>query len=254
MNELARLHRVYVWEDTVNKCTTGKFKNLPYGESKLFHTNDKEFDKITINKKFEKTEISVLNEDVLIVAEMLHNLGEKNILVLNLASWKKAGGGVIGGAMAQEEELFRRSNYFLSFDNRFHPLKKGESVYTQKVNIIKNSKYVDLDQPFEVSMLALPGISNPNLTLDNKFDHNDYKVACNIIENIFRVALLNYHEALVLGAIGCGVFKNPPEEIVKIFNIYLKKYNKCFKTIVFAVLSKSDQNFNIFNSQIQKVF
>ena len=58
--------------------------------------------------------------------------------------------------------------------------------------------------------------------------------------------------ATILGALGCGAFHNPPEEIVKIFNIYLEKYNGCFKTIVFAVLSRSDNNFDIFNANIKR--
>lgn len=246
-------YRVEVWKDTIEKCTNGIFKDLPFGHSRLFYANDKNFVKVKIESKYEKTNINILNDDVLTAAEMLYKLGETNILVLNLASWQNVGGGVDRGAAAQEEELFRRSNYFLSFDNRYHPLKKAESVYTPIVTVIKDPHYLNLTNPFKVSMLAMPAIKCPHLTADNKFNKRDYQSMCVIIENIFKVAILENHGTLVLGSLGCGCYMCPPDEVVKIFNIYLKKYNKCFKNIVFAILSKSDDNFKIFNQHIVKL-
>jgi uncharacterized protein (TIGR02452 family) len=74
----------------------------------------------------------------------------------------------------------------------------------------------------------------------------------NVIENIFKTAYYNGNETLVLGALGCGAYHNPPMEVIKIFNRFLKKYNGCFKKIVFAVYSKYDKNYELFDSYIFK--
>ncbi|MFD0589015.1 TIGR02452 family protein [Paenibacillus sp. GCM10027627] len=57
------------------------------------------------------------------------------------------------------------------------------------------------------------------------------------IEKIFSVALAHRHETIVLGACGCGVFKNEPSEIAALFREVLEspKYAGAFKKAVFAV-------------------
>ena len=59
------------------------------------------------------TEIKVVNQDCLAYAKYLLNQDNTDDLcVLNMASAKNPGGGVYGGAGAQEEYLFRCSDYF----------------------------------------------------------------------------------------------------------------------------------------------
>jgi uncharacterized protein (TIGR02452 family) len=72
------------------------------------------------------------------------------------------------------------------------------------------------------------------------------------IENIFRVAYLHKKETLILGALGCGVYRNPPQIIISLFNEFIKKYNGCFKNIIFAVYSTKDNNYELFNEKIIK--
>jgi len=84
----------------------------------------------------------------------------------------------------------------------------------------------------------------------------DYQVTCNVIDNIFKVSYVKKHDVLILGALGCGAYSNPTREIAQIFKLYLDKYNGCFKTIIFAVLSKDDgsynNNYNIFCEELLK--
>jgi uncharacterized protein (TIGR02452 family) len=159
------------------------------------------------------------------------------------------GGGAKTGAMAQEEELFRRSNYFLADSEPFYPLKRMECVYTPDVMVIKDRNYEELSAPFQVSMLAVAAIKNP-VCKDGRFTLADERVTAESIENIFRVALLKGHSRLVLGALGCGAYNNPPQLIARLFNISLQKYSGCFKTVAFAVLSSTDGNFETFNEII----
>ena len=80
---------------------------------------------LSYEKKYNKTTIQVLNQDVIKSTIDLHtnnNNQKKNIMVLNLASKKRFGGGVINGAMAQEEELFRKSSYGKHSGSELYPL------------------------------------------------------------------------------------------------------------------------------------
>jgi len=105
-----RIERIKVWENTIELCIQGKFKDLNPGNSEHFTHNNEKISNIPIEKKYLETEINVLNEDVLVVAGICNALGEKNPMVLNLASFYSFLGGVRGGAFAQEEELGLSSN------------------------------------------------------------------------------------------------------------------------------------------------
>ncbi len=49
----------------------------------------------------------------------------------------------------------------------------------------------------------------------------------------------------MLGAFGCGAFRNPPEIVADIFNSLIRNYS--FETVEFAVYCKNDKtNFETF--------
>ena len=55
------------------------------------------------------------------------------------------------------------------------------------------------------------------------------------IRRIFEVAVVNENEVLILGAFGCGAFRNPPEIVAKVFYNVMQDYLGCFDTIEYAV-------------------
>jgi uncharacterized protein (TIGR02452 family) len=242
---------VEIYRDTQSKCRTGKFKTLECSESILYKFDDPALD--IVCAPVYKTEILVVNDLVLNVAEKLFRSGHENIMVLNLASGSCPGGGVVRGAVAQEEDIFRKTNYFLSLTPKFYPIALKNMIYTGKVFVIKDENFIDLEKPFCVSMLAAHAIRNPVLT-NGRYKQEDYLIMKNTVENIFKVAYLKKKEVLVLGALGCGAYNNPPAIIISIFNEYLKKYAGCFKKIVFAVYSRRDDNFDMFNLKLHRSF
>ena len=246
----------YIFQNTCDLCNNKNNDSLEiYKQTCVSQLYD---NKILANVNLENKsnsnhmmEVKVINDDVLKIAEQYYTQG--NIVVLNLASDMKPGGGVRTGAMAQEEELFRRSNYYLSLNQSFYPINKTNVIYTSKVTIIKDSDYQLLENPFIVSMIAAVGIRQPILTKQHQYQNEDYEIIYNTIDNIFRTAYANNHDILILGAIGCGVFHNPPKEIIKIYNIFIKKYYNCFNKIIFAIKSiGKDQNYDLFNQFIEQ--
>lgn len=226
--------------------------------------------KLTINKeekffnykkKFDNTNVQVINQDVIKTIIDLQTINNKqksksksNILVLNLASRTHFGGGVKHGAIAQEEELFRKTTYGKHSGAELYPLKLNEFTFTPGVYVIKDEKYNRLEENkiFPVDMLAISALSNPKL-VDGKLNKTNYNLTFDKIETIFKFAIQNGNKNLVLGALGCGAFNNPPLDIIQIYNICLSKYDGYFENIIFSVKSTFDNNFELFDKNIIRV-
>ncbi|MDL2241841.1 TIGR02452 family protein, partial [Bacteroidales bacterium OttesenSCG-928-L03] len=205
------------------------------------------------------TKFSVIEADCLETAELLKNAGY-NVCVLNMASRHNPGGGVLNGAGAQEENIFRRSNLFQSLyqfvdysyqydverdrENSYPLDRESGGIYSKKVSIIRgseNSGYCFLQNPFEVSVVSVPAINHPQL---ETFDGKQYIVSELIepskekIRTILRICGEFNHECLVLSAFGCGAFKNPPHHVAKLFKQVFKEdeFKSRFKLVVFAIL------------------
>lgn len=199
-----------------------------------------------IESKESLTQIFCINEDTFTAAEPYAKKGLKTC-ILNLASDFVPGGGVEKGSRAQEEDLFRRSNLFRTLLRNFYPLKSDQVLYTHTVHVGFDSNYRALDSPFQVSVISCAAIRNPQL-YNGRYTQEDYKLMQNKIKMIFEVAKKNGVEILILGALGCGAFHNPPKIVAQIFKQFLNgEYKDVFQEVVFAVLSKNDDNYDIFN-------
>ena len=211
-------------------------------------------DEININEsrlKY-KPEIIVVNQDT--IKTIIDTTYDK-CLVLNLACFQVAGGGVFKGCMAQEEEISRKTDYMLHSYKRIYPLNLNEIVFTPNIKVLKNENYQKLNklQIKEFDMLAVAAIRYPKL-INNKFSFKDREITYKKIESIFKIAILYNYEIIILGALGCGAYRNPVEEVIEIFNECIIKYGHNFKKIIFSILSKNDRiipnNLDQFNNLI----
>ena len=238
-----KLARVY--NDLQNKYAYGRYGRFQPQRSTIYSSED--FIGMPLEKKY-KTVIDVYPEDVLVVAEKYVDRINK-VLVLNLASARHPGGGVERGAMAQEEELFRRTLYFTSLKRNLYPIQVTTNILTPDILVVKDDNYMDLEKPFSVSMLAAAAIRYDKRIVSYK--PHDRAIMQETIMNIFRTAYKNGYDTLILGALGCGAFKNPTHQVVELYNEAIAKFNGCFKYIAFAVLdSRHDDNFDQFNELI----
>lgn len=198
-----------------------------------------------------ETKIAVVNVDCLEQAIRLRREGF-NPAVLNMASSRRPGGGYLSGAGAQEENLFRRTNYVQhladprkEFDperNWTYRLPEIVCVYSTNVFIIRASEaegYAFLPHPIPMSFLALSAYCNPPLT------SNKQKLSPEIAEKtkqkmrcMFATGLLYGHDSLVLSALGCGAFRNPPCHMAQLFKEVLleKEFVNRYKLISFAII------------------
>jgi len=200
----------------------------------------------------------VINSDTISAALKYKNDGKT--CILNMASYKKAGGGVAGGAMAQEESIFRCSTLNNTITQNFYPLQSDEALYTKDAKVFKD-RYFNLIEPFEVDCITIAAISlnlygegyskhQFNKTYENT---KEYDVEMrNKIKLMLSLASKNGVDNLILGAWGCGVFNNEPHTIANMFKDELENgYN--FKNVVFAIINDNNSvsdNYSVFNSII----
>jgi uncharacterized protein (TIGR02452 family) len=184
-----------------------------------------------------------------------------NTTILNFASSKHPGGGFMTGAMAQEEALCHCSNLYIDLKkhNSFYEynnknINKGlysdGIIYSQDVCFFKNGYFKSMTPVLMNTITcAAPNrtYTNRYVTSEGKFKEFD-ETLDRRIEQIIKVAIANGTDHLVLGAFGCGVFKNPPELVADIMYKYLvdKEYGNYFKQVTFAMNDSTSKNAKAF--------
>lgn len=179
--------------------------------------------------------------------------------VLNFANPYDPGGGVRGGVVAQEECLCRCSNlynvltapalaesYYRAHRQEGGYLFSDRVIYSPDIRILRSDGYELLDRPFAVDVItcAAPyNVGRNEVTL--------LKAAyASRIRNILEVAIDRGADTVVLGAFGCGVFRNPPERMAAAFGEILlqEAYFRFFERVIFAIpdLGRSAQTLAIF--------
>jgi uncharacterized protein (TIGR02452 family) len=187
-----------------------------------------------------RTTVEVTEEDSIVAAARLRGSG-LNPCVLNFADDIDAGGCVDAGSRAQEESLWRRTNLFETQDPSFYPLTNDppEAIYTPAATVFKDTEAagcVDLDAPFQLAFIAMPGIKYP-ITSRNTLSKTDTDILRRKIVTIFQIAKTRAHDTLVLGPLGCGAWNNPPAHVAAIFREQIAIYDGVFKHITFACLT-----------------
>lgn len=200
------------------------------------------------------TVFEVINTTSFQAAKELYSQNS-DILVLNFANPVHPGGGVYLGAIAQEEDLCRKSTLLKSLESEnakayydFHrklnsPLSSDYMILSPKVEVFRNSDNTLSYKSFEVSVLscAAPIMSTPtrNMGIEN-YEQLLYQR----IKGMLCLALTYNYKSLVLGAWGCGAFGNDAEIVAKLFRQAFDEMNSPFDNIVMAVLDKTEWQYN----------
>ncbi|AYV86685.1 MAG: hypothetical protein Sylvanvirus6_26 [Sylvanvirus sp.] len=203
--------------------------------------NENENEQQEMNKiKHSNPVIDVEDADTFQLAAQYVNEYKLNPLVLNMASDFKPGGGVKNGRTAQEEVLFRCSNAHITHEEKLYPLTSTDILYSAHVTVLKEKDYTLLKKPFQVGMVSCAALRRPEVTMNmnsSKYKHvKDMELMRRKIYAMFELAILYKHDALVLGAFGGGVFRNPSFQVAELFQDAIKIYGRHFKRIGFAVL------------------
>jgi uncharacterized protein (TIGR02452 family) len=202
----------------------------------------------------------VVNETTLQAARRLSaGVDPPGVLALNFASARNPGGGFLGGSQAQEESLARSSGLYpcllacgeMYEVNRRNPscLYTDHMIYSPGVQVFRDGDGRLLEEPYRVSFLTAPAV-NAGAVRHNE-PHNVSRIGPTMrarAEKLLAVALAHGHETFVLGAWGCGVFRNDPAEVAGWFAGHLTgegAFCTAFTRVVFAVLDGSPRGSTI---------
>ncbi len=116
-------------------------------------------------------------------------------------------------------------------------------IYSPGVPVIRDEAGALLRDPFEVSFLTSPA-PNAGVVLERDPSRRPEitEAMRERIDKVLAVAAHHGHDALVLGAWGCGVFRNDPTEVAGLFGEALEgRFAGAFARVVFAVLDSSEE-------------
>ncbi len=179
--------------------------------------------------------------------EAARRLGD-GVACLVFASARNPGGGFLNGAQAQEEAIARSSALHACLESvpafYAHHRACPDLVYSDRVihapgvPVFRSDDGGLLARPHRASFLAAAA-PNRGAVLANQPERvADVRPALlRRAERVLRVAAHHGHRRLVLGAWGCGVFRNEPGEVAEAFAAALAAA-PAFEHVVFAVLDR----------------
>lgn len=228
--------------------------------TKLFTNMDEVIAEVKNKSKIGNTKIEVRNEGTVDAVFRLSKGNQKNLSlgVLNFASAYNPGGGFESGAMAQEEclaycsDLYKKQvdgawdYYELHRANR-NPLYT-DTMFMSNVTFFRNGNFGLVSNPTMCSVLTSPAVNMGAIKIRTQENLNKAKV---IMKNRMRkiLYLFAYYDCkdLVLGAFGCGVFANDPNDVAKFWYelLYDEGLKDYFNSITFSILDRPGRGSNI---------
>jgi uncharacterized protein (TIGR02452 family) len=196
----------------------------------------------------------------------------KRVCVLNFASSRHPGGGVAYGARAQEESICRCSTLYKSLnqpemwqdfytphENSGNRLNNDDIIYTPGVVAFKTDEHIPKLMPqenwFKVNVVtcAAPDLRMGHYALTKDggtVEGNLRQLHEKRMRRILATAAEYGNEVVILGAFGCGAFKNPPEVVAEALKTVVLEFKPYFETIEFAVhcTDYDAKNYTVFDN------
>src|SRR5215831_6900224 len=209
------------------------------------------------------TRIEVTNESSLAAAR---RLGDP-VGCLNFASAKNPGGGFLGGAQAQEESLARSSGLyrcllaapgFYAFHRAQGDLRYSDrAIFSPAVPVFRDDDGTLLADPQLVSFVTAAAPNAGALGPGHAHAATLPGVLSARAAKVLAVFWAGGLRRLVLGAWGCGVFRNPPDMVAAAFAGHLGPagaFHARFDHVVFAVLDRASgtPTFTAFAGALQR--
>ncbi len=217
---------------------------------------------VNISERTIPAKVIVSGKRSLEAAETYAKQGEK-VCVLNFASATNPGGGVVNGSSAQEECICRCSTLYPCLDTKAmwdnfykphrktgNPLYNNDCIYTPNVCVLKSDiafpEMLPENEWWNVNIITCAAPNLREKPSNNMNPHAGNKAAKitnaelevllrSRIKRIFEIAIANENDVIILGAFGCGAFRNPPEVVAKVFHDVMLEYLNDFEVIEYAV-------------------
>jgi len=262
---MGRELNVKIFEDSMRLCTSNEKLMSALEKSRVGQKFYAEGDAM---KEWDGTQKAGTRETQVLVSgkrsfEAAAGYRGKKVCVHNFASATNPGGGVIHGATAQEECLCRISTLYPNLKERkmwdcfygphramHNPIYNDDCIYTPGIVVFQE----DCAEPtllaeedwYQVDVItcAAPNLRempsnrmNPSAGSERVMLSNEELFALHLKRGrrILNIAKANGAEVVILGAFGCGAFRNPPEVVAEAYAKLMKEFDGAFETVEFAV-------------------
>ena len=234
--------------------------------TRTYFAEQQDFNRPEFNRQMR---VTVTNHRTFEAAVRIHeSTPDKRIGVLNFASAINPGGGVVEGSSAQEESLCRCStlypvlssedlfrDYYKFHMDRHDPLYTDRCIYTPGIQIIKS----DTDHPERLERPDFVSVdvitcAAPNLRRFRRVsDENLEQIHLSRGRRILDVAVESGIDCLVLGAFGCGAFRNNPRVVASAYAKLMEEFKGAFDLVEFAVFYWGDEltNYQAFKEALE---
>lgn len=215
--------------------------------------NTKIYTDVNLEVNYDR-EIDIDVVDLDIASAVAENGNSGRLCVLNFASFKNPGGGYINGAMAQEEAICEVSTLYpvlCAFEEDFYKFNRNNMNNGMYMNRALYSKDIFFTSNVNADVLTC---ASPNLSSALRYDNkqvlkSNSKVLESRIRFVIEIALDNNVDTIILGAFGCGVFKQDAKEVATTFKRILVKDGKMlsFKKVIFAIPTFNPMSLSNYN-------
>lgn len=252
-----RADRKALAEETLRILGTGRYTARSGANVELRHALERSVEETVLYTPEEpppaapagtrSSTFEVVNETTLDGAGALVRAGHAAV-ALNFASAKNPGGGFLSGSEAQEESLARASGLYACLKGspfydyhraRRDPTYSDHVIYSPDVPVFRDDDGALLEAPWVCSFVTAAAVNRGELK-GRSVDVGALmraRIAC-----VLDAMAAHGHEAIVLGAWGCGVFRNDPDEIARLFREALTTTHRgVFTRVRFSVLDRGDR-------------
>lgn len=205
------------------------------------------------------TRFSVTRETTLAAGRRLLAESPGPVSVLNFASATTPGGGFLTGSAAQEESLCRASALYATLEQfpayyDLHRTQQGRLytdhlMFAQDVPVFRDDTGAWLERPHVLDILTaaapnLRGLHSAHLETLRPQAQRTIERRASLVLTAFRHARCT---RLVLGAWGCGAFRNDPAHVARTFHTLLTqgRHRGAFTEVVFAVFAMPWEETNL---------
>lgn len=192
----------------------------------------------------------------------------KCFAVLNMANAYVPGGGYLQGLIAQEENMFRRTDCHFTINiNHLDTNGYYKKEIVDLINGVNGNVYLDTNKPricirgqelreredlgyiwlSEDEIFPFYEMRSAAIDLRSGEKFSEEECFKRIIAQFNTLKKLNIKH-VVLGAHGCGAFLNPPEKVAEIYKKVIQDFIHDFHVISFAIFNAGygPDNYSIF--------
>lgn len=199
------------------------------------------------------TEFQVTGETTIAALRRLHSMPGGHLACLNFASAKNPGGGFLGGSEAQEESLARSSALYpclLAAPEYYERNRAGKTslyldlaIWSPDVPFFRDDSGHLLERPYQASVITAPAPNAGAIAANEPERSSDVEPTLRRrAAFVLSIAAAMEVHRLVLGAWGCGVFRNDPQLVAAVFHDLLGEggeFSDLFEQVVFAIYDRS---------------